>query len=154
MAEPAAASAPVAPPRSYLIKQGTQEVHIYSTHLSKRPDMIRVEGTLDDARARAKQLYDDYIAAKEDPIILHEPNNPPNVAPVGGIDMSAPEVPVINLDDVAAAIELLEPGNGKHFTANGLPRIEAIQEQLGGVVIDANQRDQAWSQLSRQRAGQ
>lgn len=67
-----------------------------------------------------------------------------DIPPSQNTDEPPKPTPVADgLDKVVEAIAMLEPDNKEHFTTQGLPRVEALEELLD-MDIDMETRDQAW----------
>lgn len=144
-------------PMDLLIQMPSRIVYVATKILSARKDMRRFRGTYDDAIKAAAELLDD---EGEFPVDV-KPFSAGDPADTGeGVIMDddepaaeSPEAPMTGDADgrielIKAAIEELNPENPEHFTARGLPRVEAIEAELGDDIT-MEERDAAWALTSK-----
>jgi hypothetical protein len=115
----------------FLISKDNGEVFAYAPTLAKRADMVQFMGSLDEAKARSREM----LAAINgvDPV----------AAALLSDDVDEPQVS--RLEVIAAAIRQLDDSKeANNFTQQGIPRIESI-EILTGMDVTTAERDEAWA---------
>lgn len=138
-----------------LIQMPSRIVYVFTKILSKRKDMRSFRGTYDDALRVAAEMQDDegVFPADVKPFIQGDPTDTGEGVIIDDEAEPATTVPMTGdpegrIELIKAAIEELNPENPEHFTARGLPRVEAIEAELGDDIT-MDERNAAW-ELTKQ----
>lgn len=103
------------------------------------------------AEATVERVTTPIITPPADPPKVETPQSPPPPAaePTEEEIVAASGESAEFIGGVIAAIDLLEKGNAKHWTAKGLPDCFALQNVMEVEEVSAKARDAAWTIYQR-----
>ena len=138
----------------YLRKMGTKEIFAYSPTLMARGDMIPYAGTV--------PVPEDFVVPTDEIEMLiyqgkikRPKDMPTEPAPVLGLDTvpdvktdewdRPPDVAANREEKIAKIVEVIKTMAPEEFSAKtGLPDARVITKRLGGTMVLADERDEAW----------